>query len=368
MFSYKETVHKHKNEYLNEINNVLESGVGMNGNKVKELEQKLSEYTGSKYSICCSNGTLALTMALNTLNITKDDEVITTPFSWISSSSTIVHCGAKPIFCDIKENNFNIDVNKIESLITPKTKCILIVNIFGNMLDEEDIERLLQIKTNHKLFIIEDSAQSFGAQSENKKYRSCSCKFSDISCTSFYPTKPLAGFGDGGCCFTNNEDYAEKLQLLRNHGMKHYGNPIHLGYNGRMNEFQAGIILVNFKYFDQKTKTRLDIAKLYNEKLSNKDIVKPKLFDGHMCAQYCLLVKNRDKFIFYLKDKSIPHKIFYEKSLAQMEILNTGGGLYQDNLPITNKIISQIISIPCYDTLKKEEVERYIEIINKFLN
>jgi UDP-2-acetamido-2-deoxy-ribo-hexuluronate aminotransferase len=310
MFSFKKTVEKHKSEYLKSLEEVLDSGMGMLGPKVSELELQLSKYTGSKHCICCQSGTFALSLALKALDIKEGDEVITTPFTWISSTSTIVQSGATPVFVDIELEHFNIDIEKIEKSITNKTKAILIVNIFGKLINNIDL--LLEIKNKYNLFIIEDAAQSFGAF--NNKYMSCDGKIGDICCTSFYPTKPLCGFGDGGACFTNNADFAKKLTLLRNHGMASYGEIELLGWNARMNEFQAAIILINLTNLKEKTEKRQKIANIYNNKIKIK-CKKPNLNKGHMVAQYSILIDNRSKFIEYLKKNNIAFKIFYHKSM-----------------------------------------------------
>ena len=358
MFSFKKTVEKYKEEYLNSLENVLDSGMGMLGPKVRELENQLSNYTGSKHAICCQSGTFALSLALKALDITEGDEVITTPFTWISSASTIVQSGATPIFVDIEMDSFNIDVKSIEKSITKKTKCILIVNLFGKLIN--NIELLLELKNKYNLFIIEDAAQSFGAF--NNKYKSCDGNIGDICCTSFYPTKPLCGFGDGGACFTNNENINNKLKKLRNHGMYSYGNIDILGWNARMNEFQAAIILINLKNFKKKTKNRQTIANLYNEKIL-LDCVKPELDKGHMVAQYSILVENRDKFIDYLNKNNIDSKIFYHKSILDQSIFKKYKIL---DLLNTDIVKDKIISIPCYDTMELTEVYKIIDKINKY--
>lgn len=358
MFSLKETVKKHKYEYLNSIETVLDSGIGMLGPKVKKLESELCKYTGSKHSICCQSGTFALSLALKALDINEGDEVITTPFTWISSTSTIVQSGATPVFVDIEIDSFNIDINLIERAITEKTKVILIVNLFGKLINNIDL--LLKLKKKYKFFIIEDAAQSFGAF--NDKYMSCDSNIGDICCTSFYPTKPLCGFGDGGACFTNDDILYNKLKLLRNHGMSSYGNIDILGWNARMNEFQAAIILINFKQFKEKTKNRQKIATLYNDKILI-DCVKPQLDKGHMVAQYSILIDNRIKFINYLKTNNINFKIFYHKSILDQPIFKK----YKTHkLSNTDIIKNKIISIPCYDTMEKIEVERIINVINNY--
>tara|TARA_B100002052_G_scaffold51881_2_gene45074 strand:- start:5929 stop:7014 length:1086 start_codon:yes stop_codon:yes gene_type:complete len=360
MFSFKETVTKHKKEYLNALEEVLDSGIGMLGPKVSELENKLSEFTGSKHVICCQSGTFALSLALKALDIGEGDEIITTPFTWISSTSTIVHSGATPVFVDIELDNYNIDINLIEDAITDKTKAILIVNIFGKLITNIDL--LLKLKKKYKLYIIEDAAQSFGAF--NDDYKSCDGNIGDICCTSFYPTKPLCGFGDGGACFTNDTNLSNKLKKLRNHGMSSYGEIDMLGWNARMNEFQAGIILVNLKYFKDKTLKRQEIAHIYDKNIIIK-CVKPNIEEGHMVAQYSILIENREKFINYLKENNIAYKIFYHKIMIEHKIFEN----YKTNdLKNAKYIKENIVSIPCYDSLNENEINRIIDVINNYKN
>lgn len=358
MFSFKETVKKHKDEYMKALESVLESGIGMLGPKVCELEKQLSNYTGTKNVICCQSGTFALSLALKALDIKPGDEIITTPFTWISSTSTIVHSGAKPVFVDIELSDYNIDVSNIEEKITSKTKAILIVNIFGKLIN--NIDKLLELKDKYKLFIIEDAAQSFGAF--DKKYKSCDGKIGDICCTSFYPTKPLCGFGDGGACFTNNDVFAERLKKIRNHGMSSYGEIEYLGWNARMNEFQAAIILINLSNFNEKSMNRKAIAYRYETKISI-ECVKPKLSEGHMVAQYSIMMKDRESFMDYLKENKIACKIFYHKSMFEHDLFKK---YKNDSFPNTSYVTKHILSIPCYDGMSVEEVDRIISIINKY--
>lgn len=356
MFSYHKTVKKNKQKYLKSLEEVLDSGIGILGPKVKELEENLSKFTGAEYVYGCQSGTSALTLALSALDIKPGDEIITTPFSWISTVSTIVDKGAIPVFIDITEDDFNMDITKIEQKITEKTKCILFVNIFGKLIKNIDLLHFLKKKYN--LFIIEDAAQSFGAY--NDKYKSCDGKIADISCTSFYPTKPLSCFGDGGACFTNNKIIADKIKLLRNHGMSSYGETEYLGYNARMNEFQAAVININLEDFRDNLSKRLEIGEYYNKNLTC-NIIKPKINEGNVLAQYCFLTENRCEMIKLLKKNEIPYKIFYHKSLADQKIFKK---YKTEELKVCQKICNEIISIPCYSGLNTEKLNKIVKILN----
>lgn len=361
MFSFKKQIKENKKDYLESLEKVLNHGMAILGPETKELETKLAEYTGSKNVVCCHSGTFALTLALEAIDLKPGDEVITTPFTWISTVSTIVKLGAVPVFVDISEKDYNMEISKIQDKITEKTKCVLFVNIFGRLI--QNITFLHNLRREYGFYIIEDAAQSFGAY--NKDFKSCDGKIADISCTSFYPTKPLSGFGDGGACFTNNEKLYNRLVALRNHGMgpnSAYAEHELVGYNARMNTFQGAILLKNLEHFENKTKNRLERVSYYNENLNL--INKPEIIEGHVFAQYSFQIENRDSFIEHLKKNEIPYKIFYAKSMADQPVFKR---YKTESLPICEKVCETIISIPCYDTLEYSEIDRIINVINSYL-
>ena len=220
MYDPKRDYNKHKDEYENAVKNVMESGLFINGPVVKKLEDKLVDYIGTKHAIGVSSGTDALLISLMALDIGPGDEVITVAFTWISTAEVIVRIGAKPVFVDIDEDTFCLDADLIEKQITEKTKAIMPVSLYGNV---PDYYKINQIAKKYGLPVIEDGAQSFGAkikiQNQNLS-KNMSCGVTTIGCTSFFPSKTLGGYGDGGMCFTNNDDLAIKIRSIKNHGME----------------------------------------------------------------------------------------------------------------------------------------------------
>ena len=281
MYDATRNYYKHKNEIDNMINNIIQDGKYINGPQVKELEEKLSEFTNSKYCIGVSSGTDALLLALMALDIKENDEIITTAFTWISTSEVISLLKAKPIFVDIDPITFNIDTCKIEEKITKNTKAILPVSIFGKMCD---LCNIMKIAKKHNLYVIEDAAQSLGSGFNNIK----SCSIADISCTSFYPTKSLGCYGDGGACFTNDEKLYYKIKALKDHGCLQRNNHTLIGINGRL-------------------ENRIKNANLYNQALKNcKNITIPykNKDECHIYSQYTIKLKKselRNDFINNLK-------------------------------------------------------------------
>ena len=232
----------YKEEIDAAIHRVLDHGCYIMGPEIKELEEKLGRYIGVKHAISVSSGTDSLFLALMALGVGPGDEVITTPFTWIASSEVIGLVGAKPVFVDIEPDTFNMDPEKIERAITPKTKAILPVSLFGQM---ADLTKINAIAANLGLAVIEDGAQSFGATQNGKK----SCNASIIGSTSFFPAKPLGCYGDGGMVFTNDDALADKMRAIRTHGgQKRHHHP-YLGTNARLDTIQAGILLAKFPYF-----------------------------------------------------------------------------------------------------------------------
>ena len=257
----KKQYNKMKSEIDSAVLSVMSKGQFIMGQDVFDLEYNLSNYTESEYSISCSSGTDALLLALMSLNIRPGDEIITTPFTFISTVEVILLLKAKPVFVDIREDTFNINEELIERAITKKTKAIIPVSLFGQTSDMDSIN---YIAKKYGLKVIEDAAQSFGAIYKKEK----SCNISDIACTSFFPAKPLGCFGDGGAIFTNNQDLAEKMISLRNHGQISKYNYAYTGINGRMDTIQAAILNIKLKYFDKEIVLRNKVAKIYNNILS----------------------------------------------------------------------------------------------------
>ena len=280
------------------IRRVFKHGKYIMGPEIDRLEKKLSSYVNSKYCITVSSGTDALLISLMALNISKGDEVITSPFSYFATSEVILMLGAKPIYVDIDLLTYNIDVNKIENKITNKTKAIIPVSIFGQCADLTNLEK---ISKKYKIPIIEDAAQSFGAIHNNRR----SCNFGDIGCTSFFPSKPLGCYGDGGACFTNNISLANKIKKLRIHGQFKTNQHDLAGLNARLDSIQAAILIEKFKIFSKEVKLREKVAKNYNKLISQncKNIKIPEILKNNksVYAQYTIRVKNRKEIITNFK-------------------------------------------------------------------
>lgn len=308
------------------------------GPEVKKLEKILDHYVGSK-AVCVSSGTDALLLALMALDIKRGDEVITTPFTWGSNSEMIKFVGAKPVYIDINPKTFNIDENKIKEKITKKTKAIMTVNLFGQCCNYNKIKKIIN---GRKIYIIEDAAQSFGATYYNQK----SCSLGDISCTSFFPSKPLGCYGDGGACFTNNKKLYDRLKILRNHGQVGKNNHVILGHNARMDSLQAAVLIEKLKIFNHEMKLRKKVAKNYFKLLDKKkDIIQLPFiekFNRSVYAQFTLIVKNRDKIIKRFKNNKIPYSIFYPKPLYKQK------AFFDDKFKckFTEELCHKVISIP----------------------
>ncbi len=337
-----------EDKILARITNVLNHGQYIMGEEVLLLEQTLAEFVGSKYAIVNSSGTDALFMSLLALDLSPDDEIITTPFSFFSAAEVIVLCNARPVFVDINPDTYNIDVNKITAAITKKTKAIIPVSLYGQMANMTMINK---IAVEYNLAVIEDAAQSFGA-THNQQY---SCAVSTVGCTSFFPSKPLGGYGDSGACFTNDDILAQKLIEIRIHGQsgRYYHNRI--GINGRMDTLQAAILLEKMQLLPQEILLRQQIAARYNNLLG--DIVKiPYIEPGNtsVFAQYTIEVPNRDQFQQHMNQLDIPTAIHYPLAMHQQHALLFLG--YQTgSFPYAEKAGQNVISLPMHPYLTMEE-------------
>lgn len=363
----------HKMEYQNAIDKVLNHGIFINGPEVRELETVLANYVNVKHCICVGNGTDALQIALMALNIGLNDEVITVSYTWISTAEIISVIGAKPIFVDIENDTFCIDSNKIEEKITSKTKAIIVVSLYGQI---ADMDRINEIGNKYNLPIIEDGAQSFGAKYKNKT----SCSLSLIGTTSFFPSKPLGCFGDGGACFTNDENLAIKMRSIKNHGCLQRFHHNYIGINSRLDTLQAAILLVKMNYIDMKLFKRRQVANYYSNKLKSleeKNIIKlpkTKKYNEHVWAQYSILLlgnkKNiQDKIYKKLREEKINVSIYYPTPLHNQkcfkDILLEDSNKEIDDLEITNMVSKSIINLPCYAEIKKKELDYICE---QFIN
>ncbi|MDQ8180814.1 DegT/DnrJ/EryC1/StrS family aminotransferase [Pelagicoccus sp. SDUM812005] len=335
------------------IARVLEHGKYIMGPEVQELEERLANYVGVKHCIGVASGTDSLLIAMMALGIGAGDEVITVPYTWISTAEMIALIGATPVFVDIEEDTWNMDPAKLEAAITPKTKAIIPVGIFGQTANMTAIN---QIAAKHgNLAVIEDAAQSFGATHHGKR----SCGLSTIGSTSFFPSKPLGCYGDGGALFTDNDDLAQRMRQIRVHGQaqKHH-HPL-LGLNGRLDTIQAAILLCKLDIFDEETKLRQSVAQSYDQVFAGTTKVQaPRVGPENtsVYAQYTILTPKPDTLNQQLKDQGIPSVSYYATPLHLQPVfayLNHKKG----DFPITEKVASQGLSLPMSPYLKRNDID-----------
>lgn len=360
MVDLKRQYLKYKTEIDKAIYEVLDSTQFILGKKVAEFEKNAAEYLGVKYAIGVANGTDALQIAMMAVGIGKDDEVITTPFTFVATTETIVMLGAKPVYVDIDPMTYNIDPQKIKEKITSKTKAILPVHLYGN---PSEMDEILKIAKEHNLFVIEDSAQGFGSEYKGKKV----CSFGDVACISFFPSKNLGCYGDGGMVVTNNEEIHQKVRMIASHGSKvRYVHEI-LGMNSRLDALQAAILNVKLKYIDEWNQKRIEYAKMYSDKLSTiKQVKTPeyKNYVKHIFHQYTIRVENREELLKYLASKNIPTAIHYPVPLHLQPAFR--GFAEEGSLPEAELAAKQVLSLPMHPDLLEEEIEYVTNSIKEF--
>lgn len=342
------------------INKVLDHGQYILGPEVKELEESLAAYVGVKHCITVANGTDALLVAMMALGIKSGDEVITSPFTFIANAEMIALLGAKPVFVDIDPYTYNIDANKIANEITSKTKCIMPVSLYGQCADMDAINAIAK---NYKLSVIEDAAQSFGASYKNKK----SCSLSTIACTSFFPSKPLGCYGDGGACFTDDDNMANIMRQIRVHGQdKRYHHKL-IGLNSRLDTLQAAILLAKLNMFKDEIHARMRIGQRYNDFLERHvKTIKIPSFNTCVYAQYTIEVSRREEVQLYLKEMGIPTAVHYPLPLHLQEAfsyLNHFIGSY----PVAEKAAQSVMSLPMHPYLTNDEQDFVVRYLIKAL-
>lgn len=344
--SLKSEIDKAVQEVLTETNFIL-------GKQVNELEKRIASLCDVKFGIGVANGTDALFLALKGLGIGHGDEVITTPFTFFATAETIANCGAVPVFVDIEQDTFNINAALIKKYITKKTKAILPVHLFGH---PADMDSIMVIAKEYNLFVVEDCAQAIGATYKGKPVGS----FGDAGCFSFYPTKNLGGYGDGGMVVTNNEKLRDTIKSLRVHGSgsrRYYHNM--LGYNSRLDTLQAAILLVKLNYLSEWTESRRRVADFYNEKLSGLPVVLPqeKSYARHVYHQYTIRVKERDRMLEQLKEKGVGTMTYYPLSLHKQEVFKSLGLATSNDLLVSSKCETEVLSLPVYPELTNAQLD-----------
>jgi len=346
----------HKAEIDAHIHRVLDHGHFIMGPEIGEVEQALARYVGVKHAITVASGTDSLEIALRALDIGPGDEVITVPFTWISTAEVIGLVGAKPVFVDIEPATYNINIDLIEAAITPRTKAILPVSLFGQM---PDYERINALATRHGLTVIEDGAQSFGATQKGRR----SCGVTALASTSFFPAKPFGCYGDGGALFTSDDALAEKMKAIRTHGgMKRHHHP-YLGMNGRFDTLQAAVLLAKFPYFPWEVEQRGRIGARYTELLRGTCVVPEIAPDNtHVYAQYTIRVPQRDRMGEQLKAKGIPTAVYYPKCLHEQPVFANCGAHY-GAFPNAEKAALEVISLPMHPYLSEADQDEIVAAV-----
>jgi UDP-2-acetamido-2-deoxy-ribo-hexuluronate aminotransferase len=351
-----------KPSILRRLEAVLDHGQYILGPEVKELESQLGAYTGSAHCITVASGTEALLIALMALGVKAGDEVITTPFTFVATAETIVLVGATPVFVDVEPDTCNIDASKIKSMITSRTRAIMPVSLYGQPANMDEINA---IAARHGIAVIEDAAQSFGAEYKGRK----SGNLSTIGCTSFYPSKPLGCYGDGGALFTNDGDLAEAMREIRVHGQRGHYHYARVGVGGRMDSLQCAVVLAKLERFEWELEQRRKIDARYRELLADLPagtlIVAVRPDRTSVYAQYTLISDRRDTLVASLKEAGVPTAIHYPRPLdeqpAYEKICRSGG------TPVSSRLAKQVFSLPMYADMDEATQKRIAQAMHESL-
>ena len=357
--NYPEHYRRIWDEVMEAITEALSKGDLILRDQLKQFEENIASFVGVKHAVGVNSGTDALFLSLKAAGVGQGDEVITVSHTFVATVSVIVQCGAKPILVDIGED-MNMDVDQVENAITPRTKAIIPVYLNGRMCD---MEKLMEIAEEHDLLIIEDAAQALGAEFDGKEAGS----FGLTGCFSFYPAKMLGAAGDGGIAVTNDEEIAEKICLLRDHGyQRSTGDILYYGYNSRLDNIQAAILDVKLKHLPEWIDRRREVVSLYHQVLSDLPELKlpprsnDRFFDVYQ--NYVIRAKERDRLVAYLRESGVEILISWPKPMHHHEAL----GLKHFHLPKTEQISNEVLSLPMYPELSDEDVEFVIDVANKF--
>ena len=349
-----------KTEIDEAIQRVIDNTAFIMGEEVKRFEEEFASYCNVKYAIGTSSGTTALHLALITCGVDKGDEVITVPNTFIATTEVISQCGAKVVFVDIDEKSYNLDVTKLESAITPKTKAILPVHLYGQ---PAHLTPIIDIAKKHNFKVIEDAAQAHGAEYKGQRVGG----IGDVGCFSFYPAKNLGAFGDAGMLVTNNEEIAEKVDMLRNHGRFTKYEHLVEGYNYRLDALQAAILGTKLKHIDEWTDKRRYNADLYSELLQDVDVITPKEMDyvKHVYHLYVIRTTKRDELGDWLESNGVSTGIHYPIPLHLQKAYEYLGHRVGD-FPVAERCANEILSLPMYPELREEQIEYIVKAIKGF--
>jgi dTDP-4-amino-4,6-dideoxygalactose transaminase len=354
-----------KDEIDTAIQRVVREGHFILGAEVKAFEEEMAAYCGTKFAVGVASGTDALQLALLAVGVKPGDEVITTPFTFIASAEAITQCQATPVFVDIDPATYNLNSDQIEAKITPRTKAILPVHLYGH---PADMDPILKIGQQHNLKIVEDCAQALGAEYQEKKVGS----MGDAGCLSFFPAKNLGAYGDGGMVVTSNPEIAETVAMLRKHGAREGYYHLLPGFNSRLDTIQAAILRVKLKYLDKWNELRRSRFTLYNQIIRQIDGIEPPYnanFSTHSCNYYTIRLKDsrlkRDELRQYLTDKGIQTAIYYPLSLHLQEVYKSLG--YQaGDFPQSELAQEQVLSLPMYPELSNEQITEIVSAISDY--
>lgn len=346
---------------------VLASGQAVGGPEVEGLEQEIAAYCGAAQAVACSSGTDAISLALAAMNVGPGDEVIVPPFTFFASASCVSRLGAKPVFVDIEPETFNLDVHQVENKITPRTKAIMPVHLFGQSVDMEPLWRIAE---RHNLPLIEDAAQAIGTEYQGKRTGTLGA----MACFSFYPTKNLGAYGDGGMVVTNDYEWAEKIRWLRNHGMKKRYYHDYMGWNSRLDAVQAALLRVKLQYLNLWIEARRAIAQRYNNMIDENQLghflVKPvvRAYGRHSFNQYVVRVKNgqRDALRDWLKIDQIGTEIYYPVPLHLQKVY-ADMGHEKGDFPATEQACREVMALPIFPELSIEQQRRVMTSCANFL-
>jgi dTDP-4-amino-4,6-dideoxygalactose transaminase len=352
------------------INDVLSSTQFINGEHVKSFQNELAAYLDVKHVITCANGTDALQISMMALGLKPGDEIITPSFTYIATTEVIGLLGLKPVFVDCDAENFNISVDEVEKAITKKTKAIVPVHLFGQA---SDMKSIMSLAKKYNLFVIEDNAQAIGSDYLGFNQPQKTGTIGNIGCTSFFPSKNLGCFGDGGAMMTNDDELAEKLRMIANHGQsKRYYHDI-VGCNSRLDNIQAAVLRIKLKELDQYILNRQKAANYYDKNLKDLDqLTLPyrNLDSNHVFHQYTLKLYDsivRDELIQYLADKNIPAMVYYPIPAHRQKMFSKIPNSY-GNMKVTNWLTSRVFSLPMHTELSTLQQDYIIENISNFLN
>jgi len=347
----------HKDEIDTAINQVLESGWYILGEEVKTFEKEFAGYVGSSYGIGVGSGTEAIHLALEACGIGEGDEVITVSHTAVATVAGIEMAGATAVLVDVEPDFFTLDVSKLDGAITPRTRAIIPVHLYGL---PADLEPIMEVAGRRYLRVIEDCAQAHGALYKGRQVGS----FGDMACFSFYPTKNLGALGDGGMVLTNDEELAQKAFLLREYGWAERYVSHFAGYNSRLDEIQAAILRVKLRHLDKDNSKRRLLTEIYNRALRETSLVLPKQRENsvHVYHLYVILSQRRDELLAFLREKGISASIHYPVPVHLQPAYNRG----RNRLPETERIAKEILSLPLYPELSESDVSLVAEAIKEF--